>query len=115
MIAAIDKLIRSFEREGYKESYFYYLYENRAAAYAALGNFEAAYRDIQHYTELYHKQVNDDNEKTLGEFATLLDVNRLNMEKQNCANRRRKSACTAPNWARSAWRAFSCWPLSSSR
>ena len=81
MIAAIDKLIRSFEREGYKESYFYYLYENRAAAYAALGNFEAAYRDIQHYTELYHKQVNDDNEKTLGEFATLLDVNRLNMEK----------------------------------
>ena len=56
MIAAIDKLIRSFEREGYKESYFYYLYENRAAAYAALGNFEAAYRDIQHYTELYHNK-----------------------------------------------------------
>lgn len=36
---------------------------------------------MQHFIDLYHKRVNDDNEKTLGEFATLLDVNRLNVEK----------------------------------
>lgn len=80
-LTTTDKLIGLFEKEGYKESYYYYLYENRATAYAALGNFEAAYRNKLHFSELYHKQVNDDNEKTLGEFATLLDVNRLNVEK----------------------------------
>lgn len=80
-LATMEKLIGLFKNAGYKEPYFYYIYENRAATYAALGNFELAYQDLQHFIDLYHKQVNDDNEKTLGEFATLLDVNRLDMEK----------------------------------
>lgn len=80
-LATMETLTGLFKKAGYKESYFYYIYENRAATYAALGNFEPAYQDLQHFIDLYHKQVNDDNERTLGEFATLLDVNRLDMEK----------------------------------
>lgn len=80
-LATIERLIGLFGNEGYAESYFYYIYKTRADAYAALGNFGPAYEDLQHFIDLYHKRVNDDNEKTLGEFATLLDVNRLNVEK----------------------------------
>ena len=80
-LATIERLIGLFGNEGYAESYFYYIYKTRADAYAALGNFGPAYENLQHFIDLYHKRVNDDNEKTLGEFATLLDVNRLNVEK----------------------------------
>lgn len=70
---------------------------------------------MQHFIDLYHKRVNDDNEKTLGEFATLLDVNRLNVEKAELHQQAQEERLHRTNWAPSAWRASSCWPPSSSR
>lgn len=80
-LAAIDALQKQFEKEGNSESYYSYLYGDRAKIYARLGNYEAATKNLMRYIELYEQRVSDDNEKTLGEFATLLDVNRLDQEK----------------------------------
>lgn len=80
-MAAIDTLIELFVEAGYKESYFATLYANRAEINAATGKFEAAYRDLLHYIDVYRQKASADNEKTLGEFATLLDVSRLDKEK----------------------------------
>lgn len=80
-MAAIDTLIGLFREAGFKESYFANFYGNRAEINAATGRFEAAYRDLQHYTDIYRRKTSADNEKTLGEFATLLDVSRLDKEK----------------------------------
>lgn len=58
-LATIERLIGLFGNEGYAESYFYYIYKTRADAYAALWQLRAAYEDLQHFIDLYHKRVND--------------------------------------------------------
>ena len=80
-LATLDKLIGLFKETGHSETYFYKLFQTRAEAYAETGNYEAAYKSQKHYLDLYRKKVGDDNERTLGEFATLLDVSRLDVEK----------------------------------
>ncbi len=80
-LATLDKLIGLFKDDGHSEAYFYKLYQTRAEAYAETGNYEAAYKSQKHYLDLYRKKVGDDNERNLGEFATLLDVTRLDVEK----------------------------------
>ena len=80
-LVTLDKLIGLFKETGHSETYFYKLFQTRAEAYAETGNYEAAYKSQKHYLDLYRKKVGDDNERTLGEFATLLDVSRLDVEK----------------------------------
>lgn len=80
-LTAIGALQKEFEEEGFNESYYYYLFADKARVYAGLGNYEAATKNLMRYAELYEQRVSDDNEKTLGEFATLLDVSRLDQEK----------------------------------
>ena len=81
VLTTLDKLTGMFEEQGYNESYFYKLYQTRAGAYAQAGNFEAAYKSLTHYLDLFQQKVSDENKKSLGEFATLLDVSRLDTEK----------------------------------
>lgn len=80
-LTTLDHLIGLFKDEGHSQTYFYKLYQTRAETYAETGNYEAAYKSLQQYLDLYRKKVGDDNEKNLGEFATLLDVTRLDVEK----------------------------------
>ena len=80
-LTTLDKLIGLFKETGHSETYFYKLFQTRAETYAETGNYEAAYKSQKHYLDLYRKKVGDDNERNLGEFATLLDVSRLDVEK----------------------------------
>lgn len=80
-LTTLDTLVKTFKEQGYKESYYAALFKNRAELHAGMGDFTAAYDDLTKYFEIFQKKINDDNEKTLGEFATLLDVNRLDHEK----------------------------------
>ena len=80
-LTTLDKLIGLFKETGHSETYFYELFQTRAETYAETGNYEAAYKSQKHYLDLYRKKVGDDNERNLGEFATLLDVSRLDVEK----------------------------------
>lgn len=80
-LVTIGELIKLFEAQGYNDSYFTPLYKTRAEIYAKTGKFPEAYEELAKFLKIYQQKINDDNEKTLGEFATLLDVNRLNMEK----------------------------------
>ena len=80
-LTTLDKLIGLSKETGHSETYFYKLFQTRAETYAETGNYEAAYKSQKHYLDLYRKKVGDDNERNLGEFATLLDVSRLDVEK----------------------------------
>ena len=58
------------------------LYSELATVLIDTERYEEAADELQkHYRDLCRKKVGDDNERNLGEFATLLDVSRLDVEK----------------------------------
>lgn len=78
----LDSLTVRFSQSGNDNPYHAAsLYLKRARIYGKTGDYKQAYGNLEKYTELFRSKVTDDNERTLGEFATLLDVERLDREK----------------------------------
>lgn len=80
-LATLDTMVEFYRQD---QTGFYDTivnYSKYANIYKELGKFKDAYKNLQIYTNLYRKKVSDDNERTLGEFATLLEVSRLDREK----------------------------------
>lgn len=80
-IAATDSLIAFSRRENQNESYYFNYYSDLSEFYSRTGDYKRAFDNLLRYTEIFKKKVSGDNERTLGEFATLLDVERLDREK----------------------------------
>lgn len=78
----LDSLTVRFSQSGNDNPYHAAsLYLKRARIYGKTGDYKQAYSDLEKYADLFRSKVTDDNERTLGEFATLLDVERLDREK----------------------------------
>lgn len=78
----LDSLTVRFSQSGNDNPYHAAsLYLKRSRIYGKTGDYKQAYNDLEKYAELFRSKVTDDNERTLGEFATLLDVERLDREK----------------------------------
>lgn len=54
---------------------------SRAQLHARMGDFRSAADDLSQYVELWRHKVEGESREMLGEFATLLDVERLDREK----------------------------------
>lgn len=80
-LRTLDALFAEYERLGTDKLYYSSFLSSRAQLYAALGNYYAAYKDQQQYLTTYMQQTSADGERTLSEFATLMDVARLDREK----------------------------------
>lgn len=72
---------QAVKEEGYSERYYLALFKNRAAMYALKGRYREAYDNLLHYNDLYQSKTIDESQNSLEEFATLLDVTRLDHEK----------------------------------
>lgn len=75
-----DELLRIYESQKYPQTAYNNLYSKRAWAYFNLGNYERACREQMLFDSLYMEKSAKENESSLSEFATLLDVNRLDRE-----------------------------------
>lgn len=70
-----------YQKQGLNPSYYATLFNDRASIYAASGNYEAAFENLEKYVSAYRQKVSEENQSSLQEFSTLLDVNRLDQEK----------------------------------
>lgn len=75
---SLSQLYRTAKSGAYTLDISYLKY---ADLYRKMGNYKKACGSLMLYIDQYRRKVSDDNERTLGEFATLLDVNRLDREK----------------------------------
>lgn len=82
-LAIVDRQLSNFDSEdSTQERHYFYrtALRTRASIQYKLGNFRAAADDLSFYSSLQDKKIEDDNRETLSEFATLLNVSRLDME-----------------------------------
>lgn len=80
-LGTVNRLVELNRQAGNNESYTLDLYYKLGLIHYNLGNYKIAYDNLNRYSKLYRQKVTDDNEHSLGEFATLLEVNRLDREK----------------------------------
>lgn len=80
-LSTVNRMVELNRQAGNNESYTLDLYYKLGLIHYNLGNYKIAYDNLNRYSKLYHQKVTDDNEQVLGEFATLLEVNRLDREK----------------------------------
>lgn len=83
-LALINGQLRHYGSEqSQNETHYIYtpLLLTRAGIYAKMGNFRAATDDLMQYTALWRQKVEGESREMLNEFATLLDVERLDREK----------------------------------
>lgn len=83
-LALINKQLRFYEnRQNNDDIHYIYtpLLTFRAHIYAKLGDFRSASEDLFQYVTLWRQKVEGENREMLNEFATLLDVERLDREK----------------------------------
>lgn len=80
-LTATDRLIDNHKRQGYPERYYLHLFNTKAELLAHLGRYQSAYDQLEYYTTVLHQKIADENQSSLSEFATLLDVARLNSDK----------------------------------
>lgn len=80
-LGTVNRLVELNRQAGNNESYTLDLYYKLGLIHYHLGNYKTAYDNLNRYSKLYRQKIADDNEHSLGEFATLLEVNRLDREK----------------------------------
>lgn len=80
-LTLVNTLIKLCKSQYDSEYYYFYHYNSLAKIQAAQRDFEAAYKNQEKYLDLYTQKVSEENESSLQEFATLLDVHRLDQEK----------------------------------
>lgn len=80
-LATVDTLIELYEKQGYDHYFYLTFFSKLGWIHYNLGNYKEAYENLDYYVKLYHQKVSSDQANTLSEFATLLDVNRLDQEK----------------------------------
>ncbi len=76
-----EKLVEVHKKNGSAEYSYTSIFSKLAWICCGLGDYKAAYEYQTHYITLYHEKITNDQEQTLNEFATLLDVNRLDKER----------------------------------
>lgn len=84
-LQTLDQLQEVYRRLGHTEPYYLERFGTRATIYAALEDYPAAYRNLQHYVELLRQRTQNNSQQALDEFATMLDVARLDREKTDLA------------------------------
>lgn len=79
-LATLRTLLQEVEQTGEPAASYYGIYSLLAQTHAALGHYRTAYTSLQRYLDNYREVVSEKNNLALEEFATLLDVDRLDAE-----------------------------------
>lgn len=82
-LAIAERQLSDFTQGNMPETHYFFRTAllARASILYKLGNYRASADDFSRFVSLQEKKIEDDNRETLGEFATLLDVSRLDHEK----------------------------------
>ncbi|WP_418982151.1 ATP-binding protein [Alistipes sp.] len=87
-LALVNRRLESYRGEqqenDHKDNRLHYYYTplliTRSSIYQRMGNYRAACDDLSQYAELWRQKIEGENREMLNEFATLLDVERLDRE-----------------------------------